>query len=113
MSARAQEAIMSVRQLFTQHPHSVGESYFEHQEQAFAFGTAMLRAGIACLLHGLVPALFTTTGSRTVSRLHERMVINRGRLERRAPARSSSPVSASLRIIEETCEPPPGGFWAA
>jgi hypothetical protein len=113
MSARAQEAIMSVRQLFTQHPHSIGESYFEHQEQAFAFGAAMLRAGIACLLHGLVPALFTTTGSRTVSRLHERMVINRARLERRVPARSTPPVPPALRIVEESSEPPPGGFWAA
>jgi hypothetical protein len=101
---------MLLQELFTHHPHSVGESYLEHQRQALAFGSAMLGAGIACLLHALVPALFTTTGSRTVSRLYDRMVLKRARLERRVPAGSASPVWPDLRIVEEAVEPPPGGF---
>jgi hypothetical protein len=68
---------MKLRHLFTEHPEAVGETYFEHQRCAFAFGATMLAAGAACLLHGLVPALFRTTGSSTVKRLHERMVVNR------------------------------------
>jgi Family of unknown function (DUF6356) len=63
--------------LFLDHPRSVGESYFGHQRQAMAFGARMFVGAIACFLHGIVPAAFTQTGSRTVSRLYDRMVVNR------------------------------------
>ena len=63
--------------LFLDHPRSVGESYFGHQQQAMAFGARMFVAAIACFLHGIVPAAFTQTGSRTVSKLYHRMVLNR------------------------------------
>jgi hypothetical protein len=43
----------------------------------------MVLAGIACILHGLIPAVFTTTGSRAVTRLYEGMVLNRSRHGRR------------------------------
>lgn len=68
-----------MRRMFTEHPESVGESYFEHMGVAFSFGSKMLGAGCACVLHGLFPFMFTTTGSRAVSQLHERMVTNRRR----------------------------------
>jgi hypothetical protein len=70
---------MILEHLFKRHPRSVGETYLQHLGQAFAFGGKMLLAGIACILHGLLPAVFTSTGSRTVSSLHERMVLNRSR----------------------------------
>ncbi len=63
--------------LFLDHPRSVGESYFGHQRQAMAFGARMFAGAIACFLHGIVPAAFTQTGSRTVSTLYDRMVANR------------------------------------
>lgn len=62
---------------FTEHPASVGESYAEHMGVAFGFGTRMILGGLACLVHGLLPFLFTSTGSATVRRLHERMVTRR------------------------------------
>jgi hypothetical protein len=64
--------------LFKDHPDSVGETYLEHQRHALAFGGTMVLAGIACIVHGLIPAIFLTTGSRAVARLHERMVMRRG-----------------------------------
>ncbi|GGK35310.1 DUF6356 family protein [Salinarimonas ramus] len=64
---------------FTAHPASVGESYVEHMGVAFSFGGRMLAAGLACLVHGIFPFLFTKTGSKTVTELHERMVRNRVR----------------------------------
>jgi hypothetical protein len=64
---------------FTKHPADVGESYAEHMASAFGFGTAMLRGGFACLVHGIFPFLCTTTGSSTIRRLHDRMVVNRVR----------------------------------
>ena len=67
---------------FTEHPASVGESYFEHLLRALGFGVRMVFAGLACLVHGVLPFLFVRTGSRTIAELNDRMVINRrGRLE--------------------------------
>jgi len=68
-----------LNRVFLEHPRSVGETYLEHQRSAFFFAASMLLAGIACFIHGLVPVLFRQTGSNAVSRLHERMVLNRVR----------------------------------
>jgi hypothetical protein len=64
---------------FTDHPASVGESYAEHLRAASGFGLAMIGGGIACLIHGVLPFLFTTVGSRTIGVLHDRMIANRSR----------------------------------
>lgn len=64
-------------QIFLEHPRSVGETYLAHQRKAFGFGLSMIGAGLACILHGLIPAMFLHTGSEMVSRLHDRMVVNR------------------------------------
>ena len=64
---------------FTDHPEAVGESYTEHMGVAISFGLPMIAAGFACLVHGFLPFLFTTTGSQTVRRLYGRMVANRVR----------------------------------
>ncbi len=68
-----------MNQLFNEHPHSVGESYGEHMGVAFGFGWRMVLAGLACLVHAVLPFLFVKTGSRTISVLHDRMVANRSR----------------------------------
>lgn len=68
---------MDLIRAFTQHPASVGESYLQHLGRAFGFGTRMIGAGAACLLHGLMPFLFVRTGSRAISELNDRMVVNR------------------------------------
>ena len=59
--------------LFTEHPHSVGETYGEHLKVASSFGFAMIGAGLASVIHGLCPWLFQTTGSRTVKKLYNRL----------------------------------------
>lgn len=64
---------------FTEHPASVGETYAEHARTAFGFGTSMLWAGVAVMVHGILPFVFTTTGSRTIARLYDRMVVARCR----------------------------------
>jgi hypothetical protein len=58
---------------FRAHPQSVGETYLDHQQIAFGFSAALLKAGLACFIHGLVPALFATTASRTIGELHEKV----------------------------------------
>lgn len=66
---------------FSKHPQSVGESYGEHFAVATSFGSAMILGGLACMIHGVLPFLFTSTGSQTIKRLHERMVVSRRRVE--------------------------------
>jgi Family of unknown function (DUF6356) len=79
--------------LFTDHPTTVGETYAEHFEVASTFGFTMIFAGLACLVHAVVPGWCVTTGSDAIRRLHNRMVANR----RRNPA-IEDPLLASLMI---------------
>jgi hypothetical protein len=76
---------MSISRWFTAHPATVGESYGEHLVTATSFGSRMILAGIACMLHGLLPFLFVRTGSRAVTELNEELDARR-----RAGAASNS-----------------------
>ncbi len=69
-----------IERVFNKHPHSVGESYGEHLVVAGRFGVTLIVAGLACLAHALVPALFERTGSAAIERLHNRMLVNRRRI---------------------------------
>jgi hypothetical protein len=60
--------------MFREHPRSLGMSWAEHGTGAVRIGTQLIVAGAACIVHALVPALFTETAGRTVTRLHEHMV---------------------------------------
>jgi hypothetical protein len=68
---------MGLRQLFTEHPASVGETYVEHLCAATGFAVRMVLGGVACFLHALFPFAFRRTGSDCISQLHERMVTHR------------------------------------
>jgi hypothetical protein len=65
---------MHLKRLFTEHPESVGESYFEHMGVALSFAGPLLAAGLAALVHAVLPFLCVTTASGTVKRLYARMV---------------------------------------
>ena len=69
-----------IKKAFTEHPESVGETYWEHLAHASAFGVRMVFGGFACMLHGLLPFLFIKTGSKQIETLHGRMVVNRSKL---------------------------------
>jgi hypothetical protein len=76
--------MVTLDRMFTEHPHSVGETYFQHLCSAFSFGSRMIAAGCACLMHGLLPFLFVKTGSSTIRHLHDAMITHRSR-KRAAP----------------------------
>ena len=59
--------------VFLDHPRSLNESYRQHQRRALYFGSSMIRAGVACIIHALVPALFARTASVTVQSLYDEM----------------------------------------
>jgi hypothetical protein len=68
-----------IEKLFLDHPKSVGESYWEHLYMASCFSGRMLLGAMACFVHALIPGLCVKTGSKTISELHDRMVVNRMR----------------------------------
>lgn len=76
---------------FTQHPHEIGESYWQHQRRALGFAVCLLLAGGAALVHALLPFLFVHTGSRMIGRLHASMVA------RRHPPTDAQPSGAIAR----------------
>ncbi|WP_114226481.1 MULTISPECIES: DUF6356 family protein [Sphingomonas] len=59
--------------LFTNHPKSLGMSWAGHAVGAVRIGGEMIGAGTACLIHAVVPGVFTETAGRTVVRLHDYM----------------------------------------
>ncbi|MEO1252018.1 MAG: DUF6356 family protein [Pseudomonadota bacterium] len=77
-----------MKNAFTKHPESVGETYTQHMGMAFSFGARLIFAGFACLVHGLFPFLFTTTGKDCIRRLHDDMVLHR---DRRSAQRAAMP----------------------
>ncbi|MGH7750963.1 MAG: DUF6356 family protein, partial [Candidatus Dormibacteria bacterium] len=71
-------------------PASVGETYTEHLARAVCFGARMVGAGIACMVHGLLPFVFVRTGSEAIAELNDRMLASR-----RAPPQ---PIASNPRL---------------
>ncbi|WAT19283.1 DUF6356 family protein [Aurantiacibacter sp. MUD11] len=68
--------------LFTEHPSTVGETYFQHFRAASRFGVAMIVGGLACLVHAVFPWVCEKSGSSMIRRLYRAMVTNRADLAR-------------------------------
>ena len=66
---RSQFGLM--RQLFLQHPHSLGMTWATHCAGAIKIGTQLIGAGCAALVHAVVPGCFTETAGKTVARIYE------------------------------------------
>lgn len=63
----------SIVRLFSAHPETVGETYFGHARFAFSFAGWLLLAGLAALIHAILPFMFETTASRIITKLYNRM----------------------------------------
>jgi hypothetical protein len=70
-----------LHKLFTEHAHSVGETYFEHVHTALGFAWTMAFGAFACLIHAFLPFLFVKTGSKVIIGMHDQMVTNRSRIK--------------------------------
>ena len=55
------------------HLETVHENYVQHLIFAISFGFRLFYAGIAVILHGIFPAIFQTTGSRTIFALYDEL----------------------------------------
>lgn len=56
-----------------QHLNEVDEGYPEHLSAALGIAALLVRAGLGCAVHALIPALCTRTASRCVARVHAQM----------------------------------------
>jgi hypothetical protein len=76
------------RRLFTEHPASVNQTYWQHFANAMSFGLRMIGGGFVCIVHALIPGVFCKTASGTIGELHDQMVVNRSRLSQPDPAQA-------------------------
>ncbi len=56
---------------FTDHPASVGETYFQHLSAALGFALRMFMAAGVCSVHAFLPFLFEKKGSAMIAELYE------------------------------------------
>ena len=59
--------------LLMDHPRDIGETYGEHAGHAVYIGLKMLGAGLACLVHAVLPGLFVRTASEAVEDIQNLM----------------------------------------
>jgi hypothetical protein len=59
--------------LFLEHPRSLGMSWAGHGVGAVAIGARLVGAGCACMVHAVVPALFTQTAGKTITGMYDQM----------------------------------------
>jgi hypothetical protein len=64
---------MEIRQQFTEHPASVGETYGEHFKVAAGFAGSLAIAAVAAAVHAVVPSRCTKTASKRIVAMHEQM----------------------------------------
>ena len=82
---------MQLNRLFTEHPESVGETYWQHLGMALSFSAKLLAAAFCCAVHAIFPFAFEKTGSCMITELHDRMVTNRSRLHARTSDLAGQP----------------------
>ncbi|NNE82037.1 MAG: hypothetical protein HKN18_17345 [Silicimonas sp.] len=64
----------TIQSIFIAHPASVDETYFQHLRFALGFSLRLFGAGMAALIHALIPCLFEKTASNLIRDMHRRIV---------------------------------------
>lgn len=67
--------------LFTKHPHSIGESYWQHMGFALSFGGQLLMGGMICLVHAIFPFMFKDTGGKVLLDMATRFISRMPRID--------------------------------
>ena len=105
MAGRSQGIVVASRT----HLAEARESYWTHFRFAAAVGSMMAAAGIACLIHALVPGLCRNTASRTIRLLH-RVVEDRSVVDR-AVVQSAEAIAFAFLVA--TALAIGAGLWLA
>ncbi len=63
-----------IRKLFIEHCHDTGETYFEHLLFTVKTAGVLVYSGLALIIHGVFPFLFTTTASANIKKLNTTII---------------------------------------
>ena len=66
-----------VDRMFLEHPRSLGMSWAAHGAGAVVISARLVGAGLACLVHAVVPGVFTQTAGKTVTHMYDHMMKRR------------------------------------
>ncbi len=58
---------------FTKHPNSVGESYFTHMAHALKYSLQFALLFFMTLIHAFFPFTFVNTSSKIVKKIHKHL----------------------------------------
>ena len=58
---------------FTKHPHSVGETYFQHMKKAVRYGLRIQIVAIIIFIHALFPFLFEQNGGDEIDKINKEL----------------------------------------
>jgi hypothetical protein len=73
MAVEQQKMPGALARIFSEHPRSLGMSWSAHAVGAVSIALRLIGAGVACLIHAIVPAWFTQTAGKTVTEMYEEM----------------------------------------
>ena len=60
-----------MKNIFTNHPNKVGESYFEHFFKACSFGFQLLSIALRAFVHAIFPFFFEHSTSEKIRELND------------------------------------------
>jgi hypothetical protein len=63
----------SLEDLFTDHPHAVGETYTQHFGVAMSYSGRLFAASCAAFVHAFLPFLCVTTASKAIKQMYANM----------------------------------------
>ena len=66
-----------MKNIFTDHPNSVGESYLKHMLFAIKVGLKLILCGFAAIFHAIFPFVLKTYVSSNIKKLHDDIFVNR------------------------------------
>lgn len=70
-----------MKNIFTKHPNSVGESYLKHFGKALQFSVLLLSLSLKALVHAILPFCYETAVSDKIKSLSEGMQKRRKQAE--------------------------------
>ena len=68
-----------MKNIFTEHPKEVGETYFQHLLKALSFSLKLLLMSFQALLHAFIPCLCVTSVSEKIKRMSQVLDIRKER----------------------------------
>ena len=67
-----------ITQPWINHPHAIGETYWQHLLYALLTSLKVILAGFMLLVHAFFPFLFVTTGSKILCKITDKIRIRKG-----------------------------------